>query len=321
MGWNKLWYAVTFRISEDQREALSHVLFLLGTLGTVEDPLRGATNSAIPSGEFLLKAYFPGSIPKEVLTHQLQEALAQAKIQPDFEITTLGDNDWGNNWKQFFKPFYLTEGLLITPSWEGSATQGSAAPCKENDLVVTIDPGMAFGTGQHATTKLCAELLLKFLKQNPNCSVLDLGTGSGILAIIAHKAGASKVTAVDIDPEALDAARENFEKNGCADKITLLDNIERDEVPRVADPRDADPRDAVPFDLIVANILSSTLVQLKPELERLLAPQGTLIVSGILKEETDEFCRNFQDFRVCDPSQRGGVREKHFLEDWAAFLI
>jgi len=171
------------------------------------------------------------------------------------------DEDWAHNWKQYYRPFRIMRRTVIKPSWEKYEP-------RENDLVVELDPGMAFGTGQHATTQLCAKLIEKYLSAGDE--VLDLGTGSGILALAALKLGASKVWALDIDPVALEYARENFRRNSLLRRTVLRHGSGLSGMRKK-------------FPLIVANIVASTIVALADRVPARLAPCGTFIASGIIR--------------------------------------
>ena len=182
-------------------------------------------------------------------------------------VVTVNSEDWSTSWKANFKPLRIGRRLLIVPSWE----QAEAGP---DDIVLNLDPGMAFGTGGHETTRLCLErletVLLSRLSASP-ASVLDLGTGSGILAMAAARLGAGRVCAVDIDPQALEVARENFAINGLTERVecstTLLEALDGT------------------FDIILANLLAEELVRLAPQLTVRLAGGGVLVLSGILAEK------------------------------------
>ena len=181
-------------------------------------------------------------------------------------IKAVHAEDWSTSWKVHFKPLRVGRRLLIVPTWE------EAAPLPD-DLVLRIDPGMAFGTGGHETTRLCLELLEKTANSTgpASPSLLDLGTGSGILAMAASLLGAGRILALDIDPDAVLVARENLAINRLAAKI------ECDTIPLESLEED--------FDIIMANILAEELVRLAPWLAVRLNPGGTLILSGILAEK------------------------------------
>ena len=191
-------------------------------------------------------------------------------------VSVVKNEDWANNWKVHFKPVRIGERLVIKPTWE----EYQEIP---GDLVIQIDPGMAFGTGAHPTTRMCLESLERicFNKSGGKLPdpVLDVGTGSGVLSIAAALMGATRITAVDIDPEAVRVTRENLELNG-AEKIvaastTSLADLEGE------------------YGVVVANILAEELVRLSDQLTAKIAPGGWLILSGILTEKAEFVCAGF----------------------------
>jgi ribosomal protein L11 methyltransferase len=173
-------------------------------------------------------------------------------------LEALPDQDWGEAWRKGLAPLAIGR-VFVRPSW-------IEAPTPPGMVEVVLDPGMAFGTGTHPTTSLCLAALSSLLEDRPGARVLDVGTGSGLLAIAAARLGARGVAATDNDPVAIRVARENAAHNGVA-----LDLNERD----VASQRG-------PFDLVLANILANTLVELAPALAAVLAPRGVVLLSGIL---------------------------------------
>jgi len=175
--------------------------------------------------------------------------------------TEVADADWVRATQAQFPPTRISPRLWIVPSWHDAPDPGA--------LIVRLDPGVAFGTGTHPTTKLC----LAWLDQNlrPGASVLDYGCGSGILAIAAGKLGAGRIAGVDVDPQALAAARTNSSVNGVAASYTAPDGL----VPGT-------------YDIVVANILSNPLKLLAPALLARVAPGGALVLSGILQRQADE---------------------------------
>jgi ribosomal protein L11 methyltransferase len=209
-----------------------------------------------PPGRALLVAWFPERDAAEAARGDLGGAVAE-----------VADEDWGEGWKKDFRPLDVGR-VRVRPSWIDEPPPAGA-------VEVVIDPGMAFGTGSHPTTSLCLAALSDHLEDRPGAAVLDVGTGSGLLAIAARKLGAGRVAGNDEDPVAVEVARENAARNGVALELT------------------GDPLPAIPgtFDVVVANILSNVLVALAPDLAAKLAPGGVLLLSGILLPQEDEVRR------------------------------
>lgn len=199
------------------------------------------------------------------------------------------DKDWVNNWKQFFKPFTVDD-ILIKPTWE-AIPEGA-----EDKMLIQIDPGTAFGTGQHETTQLCIRALKKYLKKGDR--VLDVGTGSGILAICALKMGAKDAVGTDLDENAIVAAHENMESNNIpTEQFTVLTGNLID---------DKEIKDTVGYDcydIVVANILADVIIPLQKEVPPHLKQGGIFITSGIIdmkeQEVRDAFAAN-DAFEVID---------------------
>ena len=202
------------------------------------------------------------------------------------------DEDWANNWKKYYEEFKLSDRIVICPSWE----EGDAE--LEKDAVkVILDPGSAFGTGTHETTSMCAEILDQVIK--PDTSVLDLGTGSGILAIIASKLGAKSVDAVDIDSLAVKVAEENCAINECS-------NVEcyTGELKSVKN---------APYDLIVANIIADVIAEIACDIPADLADDGLFVCSGIINTKKE---------RVIEALKNAGMEiiEERSKNDWMAYI-
>jgi ribosomal protein L11 methyltransferase len=250
-------------------EALADFLFTEGALGLVtEDPCEGRAG-------ILIRASFPPASPIQQVVVRLAdyqrelEALGLAGGDGHIEVRTIPSEDWGRSWKQHFRPLVIGRRLVIAPPWE-------AGPFPEDRLVVRIDPGMSFGTGHHATTRMCLEALEAFLDQwrgDAGPRVLDVGTGTGILAIAAGVLGAERVVAVDTDPEACAGAMKNLVLNHTRDCVQVLHGGVEALGP------------GMPFDLLMANLDTRTLCPVLNTLKVLVAPQGRLVISGILIEE------------------------------------
>jgi ribosomal protein L11 methyltransferase len=251
--------------------------------------------------EATIKAYFPAdgtlSLQVERVTAHLA-LLAEANPGWTFAapvVSLVRQEEWAHTWKQYFKPFRVGERLVVKPTWEEYAAG-------EGDLILEIDPGMAFGTGSHETTRLCLEAIEGICRHTGNFAVgaypapascLDVGTGSGILGIGAIKLGIPSVTGIDIDPEAVKVAAENAAVNGVTGKMAvsttpleLIDGI---------------------FELVVANILAEDLVRMAPLLVERTTPGGFLILSGILTEKEPLVNTGFASFDLAPlPPAREG---------------
>ncbi|MCR4589317.1 MAG: 50S ribosomal protein L11 methyltransferase [Lachnospiraceae bacterium] len=214
-------------------------------------------------------------------------------------VSETEDKDWLNNWKEFFKSFVIDfedgKSALFIPSWEMEKVDKKP----EQDYVINIDPGTAFGTGAHESTRLCIRAMEKYVK--PGCRFLDVGAGSGILSLLAFKFGAVYGIGTDIDEGAVPAVHDNFEKNGLsdADYHLLIGNIIDDQ----------NARDHVGFsyDLIVANILPNVLIPLTDYIPEMLKPGGIYITSGIIDYKAEEMKKNltFNDFEILEENHDG----------------
>ena len=218
----------------------------------------------------------------------LRERFQQVNLT-DAKIETVGVNeeDWANSWKAYYKPIKIGERLVIVPAWE----KYEAA---EGELVVRMDPGMAFGTGTHETTRLVIRMLEKYTA--PGCRLLDVGTGSGILAICASRLGAGECRAYDIDPMAVRVANENIKDSG-------LPNItcEVSDLLKQADR-------SRPYDLICANIVADIIIRMTPDVSPFMHEKTVLLASGIIAERAKDVIECFEQngFRIVEKLEDNG---------------
>lgn len=209
-----------------------------------------------------------------------------------FEFSRQGvrEEDWATAWKRYYHPIALSDKLAICPSWERDAF--TPAPGQQ---VICLDPGMAFGTGTHETTRLCLSLLEQAIFAG--CSMLDVGCGSGILAICARLLGSGRTVGVDIDAVAVRVARENAALNGCGDIALLCGDLATDVTG--------------PFDVICANIVADAILRLAPDLPALMHEKSVCIVSGIIEERCNEVWQGLLDCGLLP-------QEKALQNGWAA---
>ena len=235
-----------------------------------------------------IKGYLESINGSSTNATKLQELLLERGAN-EVVISEVPDEDWSEIWKQHFKPRRVGQNLVVVPSWENFDS-------RSNDVLLILDPGQAFGTGEHPTTRLCLELLEE---ENPKGkNVLDIGCGSGILSIAAAKLGASSVSAIDVEESAIEITRENAALN----EITLETHVGEDFA-HLAKNRS--------WDIVLSNIVSATLVRIAPEVCRHISPHGAWVVSGILKE-------NWKD--VLEEAQFAGFQLEKTREedDWIA---
>jgi ribosomal protein L11 methyltransferase len=224
-----------------------------------------------------LKTYFPQDGKEKRVLHALRQYLKSLqKVSPEIscvqmKTASIPEQDWGENWKRFFKPIQVTSRFVVKPPWFKIRLKGRQIP-------IDITPGMAFGTGTHATTILCIQALEKRLKKR-GLSVLDVGTGSGILSIVAAKLGAKEVWGIDIDGVAVENARENVKKNHVSGAVKIRKGS-------MGDLRKK-------FDVVVANIDLKSLRRMRKPFLNHLENQGFLILSGILEGEKDRLRQHF----------------------------
>lgn len=277
------WREVAVTVSSEGEEAVADLFYQLGCPGvSIEDP--ELLKSYLESGSWdyhdfgevnltgisVITGYIPEGEDLSQKLADLDQGLRELLERfPHWVVqvkgATVKEEDWATAWKAYFKPIRIGKHFLVKPTWE------EAAP-GAGDIVLELDPGMAFGTGTHPTTTLCLEVLEEIVR--PGMEVFDLGTGSGILAIAAAKLGAT-VKAVDLDPVAVRVARENVELNGVSPRVKVTSGNLGAGLEGQAD-------------LVVANIIADVILALLGELGRLLRPGGEFIASGIIEARAAE---------------------------------
>ena len=306
------WISMTVRTTTEGAEAVSAMFMDLGIMGAlIEDKADVAINQR-PTGywdilgdelaermedDVKVTAYIPADERAQDTVAQVREALKRLSgMELGFDAGKLtletggmDDEDWAESWKSQYKPYRLGETFVVKPTWE----KYEKGP---NDRVIEIDPGMAFGSGTHETTGLCVALLEEKVK--PGMRVIDVGTGTGILAIAAAKMGASRVLATDLDPMATRVAAENIALNGLSDTIEAKNGDLLETVSEAGD-------------IMVANIIADVICMMAAPARKYIVPDGLFICSGIAREREDEVIAalNEAGYRDLD------IREKG---EWAA---
>jgi len=288
-------WQLTVPTSTETSDGLTNFLWEQGALGVVEEEAPG-----VPPR---LRAFFAESKSSTGLLAAVADYRASLRVlgfrlAGDAEVAPLLDEAWASAWQQSFPPRLVGRRLRVLPPWlDGDGAE--PAPGAEDRVTVVIEPGRAFGTGHHGTTEGCLVLLEEALAAAPGAAVLDIGTGTGILAIAALRLGAPSVVAIDLDPDAVSATRFNAERNGCAG-LTV----------RLAEPPEID--EAAP--IVVANLLTLSHLALAAQYARLVAPGGQLVLGGMLEDEDD---------RVTAALAAAGFerRARVALEGWASLRL
>ncbi len=287
------WTEVYIKTTEEASDAVSEMLTTIGAGGVViEDPNEIRRQIESPGSLDYADQEFMDSLGTDVTIkayfneeHQPDElaVLIKEKISFIAQFLNVGqgytgyekvdDEDWATAWKKYYKPFHISDSVVIKPSWEEYAKQ-------DGEIVIELDPGMAFGTGTHETTRLCSQLLEKYV--NKGDEIIDVGCGTGILSIIALKLGAKKVTAVDIDEVAVRVTKENSEINGVLESIDVKKGILFDLEP-------------VKADIMVANIIADVIIGISSQVPKYLKKDGILLTSGIIRERKEDVIKSYTE--------------------------
>ncbi len=279
---DKWWQKVEFDLGGELADAADQLLESLGALAVSHQPAGGEDrfDLAEPNMQNWNRTRVCALFDENADLSPVLDAITA--ILPvtgaDVAVERFADRDWERSWLEQFHPLKISDRLWVCPSWCEAPDPAAAN--------IVLDPGLAFGTGTHATTFLCLEQLASM--DLTGRRVLDYGCGSGILAIGALMLGAETALATDIDPRALDATRRNAEANGVGQRLQVLDHVEADAAANSGNLRS---------DVVIANILADALVALSGRLSAALRREGTLMLSGILADQQDRVARAFPDHR------------------------
>lgn len=309
MEWTELKIVTT----PEAYEAITALMYDIGAGGLyIEDPREILKNKNNPTDwdyfedsikdfapeRIIVKAYFPEQINFAEKLVLFKERLKHVKQyfnlnKEEIEITQIYEEDWANNWKQYYKPVRIGNNVVVKPTWE------KCNQVIEKDIVIEMDPGMAFGTGTHETTRMCIALLEKYVFKG--CSILDLGCGSGILGIAGIKLGANKCTSVDIDKNAVEVCKSNININNLSDKIEVLEGNLLEAV-------------TGKYDIITANIIADTIIDLMSQIHPILNKNGIFISSGIIKDR-------YNDVKDAFKINNYKIIEDVFMGEWVAAVV
>lgn len=303
MADNPRWLELSLEADAELAEAISEAIFpyVEGGVALEQTHRRPDGKTADrwedeqADGPIIVRAYLPDDATLAERKRKVEEALFYLNMvrpTPQPTYRTVAQSDWADAWKASFKPLRIGRRIVIYPSWMHDALPGDVA---DRDIVIALDPGMAFGTGLHPTTQLCAAALEDCVQ--PGMRVLDVGSGSGILSILAAKLGAREVLGVDTDHEAVRAGRENVTANGVADRVAIK-----------AGSHDVAHGD---YDLVVANILAAVITRMLTEGLASRAP--LFILSGILDSQAGDV--------ACAAEAAGlSVIERRTMDEWICLV-
>ena len=307
------WLEVTVNTHSESVEVVSSILIELGSKGvSIEDPqdyyqltdeqlewLKVQQKDLYETDTVIVKGYFQPSQWSKDSSNLLHEKLEEIKVYGlqtgplSIQVKEVGEEDWANAWKQYYFPVRVTRFLIVVPSWIDYEKE------QDDELLIELDPGLAFGTGTHPTTQLSLTALEQTIRGNE--SVLDVGTGSGVLSIASKLLGASKVTAFDIDEMATRVAKENIALNPTIGEIEVFENNLLVGVNQKSD-------------LIVANILAEILLQMPEDAYRNLNDDGSLILSGIIESKANEVKEAYEKVGFT-------LVERMTMREWNCFIM
>ena len=270
------WLKIEISAPAELMDALGNFLTETGAQGVFQEsatPEHTIGDFPEPLIEEIIKAYFPQDVRSDKKIASIQKYLDSLQeifpdlAKPSLKTEIISDPDWAEQWKKYFKPIRVCNNIIVKPTWERYAPSS-------RDIVIEIDPGMAFGTGQHASTRMCMEAIEDVMMKDraiKEWKVLDVGCGTGILGITAAKMGAQDVICVDIDKKAVEIAGENAAINNVANSV----RISNKNATTISERRN----------LIIANLTAKLLLKLHVHLTHLLMPSGYMIISGIIEQD------------------------------------
>lgn len=285
------WTEIKVEVPSTWADEVSGYLIAMGSEGLVTGggPVDTFELVESESAKAEIKAFFPTEqVPQKAA--EIRDYLQGLGLEFQISLTNIENDDWAHKWKEFFKPEKITDRIVIKPTWE-------AYEAGDGEIVIEIDPGMAFGTGTHATTRGCLRLIEEVVSKGGITTMLDVGTGSGILAIAAAKLGVQRTIATEIDATAVKVAEENIMLNKVEGQVRVA-KIKLEMV-------------RVMFNMVVANIIAEELVRLSKPLKDRVMPRGYLILSGIITEKMGMVKEAFE----------GLLLEKELIEgEWVSLL-
>jgi len=306
------WSEISIHTTNEAIEPISNILHEAGASGVViEDPFELIKERADQYGEIyqldpsdypeegvIIKAYLPvNSFLAESIDEIKEEINNLSSYNIDIgknqvTVSEVNEEDWATAWKKYYHPVKISERFTIVPTWE------EYTPVKSDELIIELDPGMAFGTGTHPTTVMCIQALERTVKKGD--TIVDVGTGSGVLSIAAAMLGAEKVTALDLDEVAVNSAKQNIEWNKVQEIVSVRKNNLLDGVKSEAD-------------IVVANILAEIILRFTNEAASVVKKGGYFITSGIIQTKKQE---------VKDALREAGfkIEETIQMEDWVAII-
>lgn len=298
------WLKIEIAGPAELMDALGNFLTETGAQGVFQETLEPRFPEDFPespTGE-TIKAYFPHDARSETRIAAIQKYLKSLSeifsylTVPVLKTEIISDPDWGEQWKKYFKPIRVCNNIIVKPTWERYTPSS-------RDIVIEIDPGMAFGTGQHESTRMCMEALEDVIMKDRTVrswKVLDVGCGTGILGITAARLGAQDVICLDNDKKATEIAGENAAINLVSDRLHIINN----DAMAINEPRN----------LIIANLTSNLLLKLRRHFTQLLEPEGYMIISGIIEQDARDIEENFS---VAPLIQYRVIKEK----EWICYVL